>query len=190
MRVLIIDNIDSFVYNLYQYVGELGVDVEVRRNNISLAEVERISPDSIIISPGPGTPEKAGVSVDLIRELSPSLPILGVCLGHQAIGYAFGAKIGHARRLMHGKVSRISHSGEGILKGVDNPLIATRYHSLVVKREGLPEELKLTAFSEDDNEVMALMHRDYKTYGVQFHPESILTVEGKRIIRNFIEAVR
>ncbi len=187
MRVLIIDNIDSFVYNLYQYVGELGVEVEVRRNNISLAEIERLSPDRIIISPGPGTPERAGVSVEVIRELSQGTPILGVCLGHQAIGYAFGARVGHAKRLMHGKVSKVSHSGEEIFRGVENPFIATRYHSLVVKEENFPEELRITATSEDDGEIMGLMHRDYKVFGVQFHPESILTAEGKKIIKNFLD---
>lgn len=185
--ILIIDNIDSFVYNLYQYVGELGYEVEVRRNYISLAEIEKMKPEKIIISPGPGVPEKAGVSVEVIKKLGKKLPILGVCLGHQAIGYAFGADIVHAKRLMHGKTSEIEHSAKEIFRNVKNPLIATRYHSLVVKRENLPEELEITALSKDDGEIMGIRHVSYDIYGVQFHPESILTREGKKIIKNFLE---
>lgn len=187
MKVLIIDNIDSFVYNLYQYVGELGARVEVRRNSVKLGEVERLSPDRIIISPGPGTPERAGVSVEVVRLLSPSMPILGVCLGHQAIGYAFGARIVHAKRLLHGKVSEVSHTGEGIFNSLENPLVACRYHSLAVERSSLPEELELTALAKEDGELMGLRHREYPAYGVQFHPESILSTEGKRLISNFLE---
>ncbi len=185
--ILIIDNIDSFVYNLYQYVGELGYNVEVRRNHISLAKVEDINPEKIIISPGPGLPEKAGISVEVIKKLGKKVPILGVCLGHQAIGYAFGAKIGHAKRLMHGKTSKIEHNEKGIFKGVKNPLIATRYHSLVIESNELPECLEVTALSKDDGEIMGIQHISHDIYGVQFHPESILTREGKKIIKNFLE---
>ncbi len=186
MRVLIIDNVDSFVYNLYQYVGELGAEVLVRRNHVSLEEVEALEPEKIIISPGPGVPEKAGVSVELIRKLGSEVPILGVCLGHQAIGVAFGAKVARAKTLMHGKVSRITHDGRRIYRGVSNPFIATRYHSLAIVEESLPSELLVTARS-DDGVVMGVRHRRYPIEGVQFHPESILTSEGKRIIRNFLE---
>ncbi len=186
MRVLIIDNVDSFVYNLYQYVGELGAEVLVRRNQVSLEEVEALEPEKIIISPGPGVPEKAGVSVELIRKLGSEVPILGVCLGHQAIGVAFGAKVARAKTLMHGKVSRITHDGRRIYRGVSNPFIATRYHSLAIVEESLPSELLVTARS-DDGVVMGVRHRRYPIEGVQFHPESILTSEGKRIIRNFLE---
>ena len=186
MKVLIIDNIDSFVYNLYQYVGELGAEVIVRRNHISIAEIERLKPEKIIISPGPGVPEEAGVSVEVVRRLGKSVPILGVCLGHQAIGVAFGAKVARAKTLMHGKVSRITHDGRGIYKGVANPFIATRYHSLAIVEETLPPELEVSARS-DDGVVMGVRHRRYPIEGVQFHPESILTSEGKKIIRNFLE---
>ena len=186
MKVLIIDNIDSFVYNLYQYVGELGAEVIVRRNHVSIAEIERLKPEKIIISPGPGVPEEAGVSVEVVRRLGKSVPILGVCLGHQAIGVAFGAKVARAKTLMHGKVSRITHDGRGIYKGVANPFIATRYHSLAIVEETLPPELEVSARS-DDGVVMGVRHRRYPIEGVQFHPESILTSEGKKIIRNFLE---
>ncbi len=186
MRVLIIDNVDSFVYNLYQYVGELGAEVTVRRNNLSVEEVRKLEPERIIISPGPGVPEKAGVSVELIRELGSQVPILGVCLGHQAIGVALGAKVARAKTLMHGKVSRITHDGRGIYRGVENPFIATRYHSLAIVEETLPEELLVTARSED-GVVMGVRHRRYPIEGVQFHPESILTSEGRKLIRNFLE---
>lgn len=186
MRVLIIDNVDSFVYNLYQYVGELGAEVIVRRNHVSLEDVRKLEPEKIIISPGPGKPEKAGVSVELIRELGEDVPILGVCLGHQAIGVAFGARVARAKTLMHGKVSRITHDGKRIYRGVENPFIATRYHSLAILEETLPPELVVTARSED-GVVMGVRHRRYPIEGVQFHPESILTSEGKRIIKNFLE---
>jgi anthranilate synthase/aminodeoxychorismate synthase-like glutamine amidotransferase len=187
MRVLIIDNIDSFVYNLYQYVGELGADVVVKRNHVSIEEIKKLKPDRIIISPGPGVPEKAGVSVEVIRELGRSIPILGVCLGHQAIGVAFGAKVARAKTLMHGKVSKITHDGKGIYEGIANPFIATRYHSLAIVEETLPPELEVTARSLGDDVVMGVRHRRYAIEGVQFHPESILTSEGKKIIRNFLE---
>jgi anthranilate synthase/aminodeoxychorismate synthase-like glutamine amidotransferase len=186
MRVLIIDNIDSFVYNLYQYVGELGAEVVVRRNHVSIEEIDRLEPEKIIISPGPGVPEKAGVSVEVIRKLGKRIPILGVCLGHQAIGVAFGATVARAKTLMHGKVSEITHDGKGIYRGVANPFIATRYHSLAIVEETLPPELVVTARS-DDGVVMGVRHCQYPIEGVQFHPESILTSEGKRIIKNFLE---
>jgi len=184
MKVLIIDNIDSFVYNLYQYVGEMGAEVVVKRNRADLKEIEREDPDRMIVSPGPGRPEKAGVSVEAIKELSPSLPVLGVCLGHQAIAYAFGGKIRQAKEIMHGKVSFIEHHSGGVLRGVENPLSATRYHSLVVGE--VPEELEINAWTAD-GEIMGLKHRDFEAYGLQFHPESILTPRGKRIVRNFLE---
>ena len=186
MKVLIIDNVDSFVYNLYQYVGELGAEVIVRRNHISIAEIESLKPEKIIISPGPGVPEEAGVSVEVVRRLGKSVPILGVCLGHQAIGVAFGAKVARAKTLMHGKVSKIIHDGKGIYRGVANPFIATRYHSLAIVEETLPPELEVSARS-DDGVVMGVRHCRYPIAGVQFHPESILTSEGKKIIRNFLE---
>jgi anthranilate synthase/aminodeoxychorismate synthase-like glutamine amidotransferase len=187
VRVLIIDNIDSFVYNLYQYVGELGAEVLVRRNDVSLEEVGEIDPDSIIISPGPGTPEKAGSSVAVIREFGEATPILGVCLGHQAIGIAYGGAVGRASNLMHGKTSEIKHDEKGIYRGILNPFIATRYHSLAVIEETLPRDLKITAKSTDDGIIMGVRHRVYPVEGVQFHPESILTSQGKKMIRNFLE---
>jgi anthranilate synthase/aminodeoxychorismate synthase-like glutamine amidotransferase len=186
MRVLIVDNVDSFVYNLYQYVGELGVDVQVRRNHITPDEVIRLAPDKIIISPGPGMPENAGSSVEIIRKLGEDTPILGVCLGHQAIGVAYGAKVVRAKTLMHGKTSEITHDGEGVYRGVENPFTATRYHSLAISEEGFPNMLKITATS-DDGVIMGVRHREYPVEGVQFHPESILTAEGKKIIKNFVE---
>ncbi len=187
MKVLIIDNIDSFVYNLYQYVGELGAEVLVRRNDVSLKEVGKIDPDSILISPGPGTPEKAGCSVSVIRELGETTPILGVCLGHQAICVAYGGEVGRASNLIHGKTSEIQHDEKRIYRGVPNPFIATRYHSLAVIEETLPKDLKITAKSMDDGIIMGVRHRLYPVEGVQFHPESILTSQGKKMIRNFLE---
>jgi len=187
VRVLIIDNIDSFVYNLYQYVGELGAEVLVRRNDVSLEEVGKINPDAIIISPGPGTPEKAGNSVAIIRELGEAMPILGVCLGHQAIGVAYGGAVGRASNLMHGKTSEIKHDEKGIYRDIPNPFIATRYHSLAIVEETLPKELKITARSMDDGIIMGVRHRKHPVEGVQFHPESILTSQGKKMIRNFLE---
>lgn len=186
MRALIIDNIDSFVYNLYQYVGELGVEVIVRRNHVTLEEIKEIKPDKMIISPGPGIPENAGVSVEAVKKFGKDVPILGVCLGHQAIGVAFGGVVKRARTLMHGKTSEITHDGKGIYRGVKNPFIATRYHSLAIEEESLPEELEITATS-DDGVIMGVRHKSYPIEGVQFHPESILTSEGKRMIKNFLE---
>jgi anthranilate synthase component 2 len=191
MKVLIIDNFDSFVYNLAQYVGQLGAEPIVRRNNqISLREAEELRPDQIILSPGPGRPDDPkyfGICLDIIRKLSPRVPTLGVCLGHQGIAYAFGGSIVPAKRLMHGKTSLIAHESEGLFKAVENPLRATRYHSLVCERDSLPECLEETATSIDDDEVMGFQHRKYPIYGVQFHPESILTSEGLKIIGNFLD---
>ena len=191
MRVLIIDNFDSFVYNLAQYVGQLGAEPLVYRNNeISVTDANRLNPDRIIVSPGPGRPDDPrcfGICLDIIRKLGPKVPTLGVCLGHQGIACAYGGSIVHARQLMHGKTSLIKHDQEGLYEGVSNPLKATRYHSLVCSRRDFPECLEENATSIDDNEIMGFKHREYPIYGVQFHPESILTHEGLKIIRNFIE---
>ena len=182
--MLVIDNYDSFVYNLVQYVGERGAEVVVRRNDVGIEGLKKINADRLIISPGPGRPENAGVSEEVVKEFS--CPILGVCLGHQVIGDVFGAKIGYARRLMHGKVSVINHDSKGLLKGVENPFHATRYHSLVVCEEGFPACLQISARAED-GEIMGIRHRTLPIEGVQFHPESVLTGEGRKIIRNFLE---
>jgi anthranilate synthase component 2 len=190
LKVLVIDNYDSFVYNLAQYVGELGGDPEVFRNDaINLAQVRDMSPDRIIISPGPGHPADKryfGVCEKVLQEVSPKVATLGVCLGHQGIGTSFGGKVSGASRLMHGKTSRIVHDGKGLLKGLKNPFEATRYHSLVIEKDDIPEELRVTALSMDDAEIMGVRHRRYPIEGVQFHPESIMTSEGKKIIRNFL----
>jgi len=185
-RILMIDNYDSFTYNLVQYLGELGQTLLVYRNDkITLEEVKRLKPDRIVISPGPGSPKDAGISNEVIRELGPKIPILGVCLGHQCIGAVFGGVVARNYRLMHGKVSLIHHDGSGVFKGLPNPFEATRYHSLVVKREGLPQVLKVTAQTKE-REIMGLRHRQYPIYGVQFHPESILTQVGKQLLKNFL----
>jgi anthranilate synthase component 2 len=184
--ILIIDNYDSFTYNLVQYLGELGATLEVARNDaLDVDAVARLAPERIVISPGPGNPDQAGVSLDVIRRLGPSTPILGVCLGHQAIGQAFGATVARARVQMHGKTSDIRHDGRGVFAGLSNPFVATRYHSLVVLPDTVPADLEVTAWAED-GEVMGLRHRRYPVEGVQFHPESILTVEGKRLLANFL----
>lgn len=184
--ILLIDNFDSFTYNLYQYFRELGADVLVRRNDdITVDEVAALAPERIVISPGPCTPKEAGVSVELIREMAGRVPILGVCLGHQSLGAAFGAEVVRAPRLMHGKTSLISHDGRGVFAGLPNPFVATRYHSLIVEEETLPEVLEITARS-DDGLIMGLRHRIYDVEGVQFHPESILTNCGKQLLGNFI----
>ncbi len=188
MRVVVVDNVDSFVYNLVQYIGELGADPVVFTNRASLQEIKRAEPDRIVISPGPKTPEHAGVSVEIIRKLGSTVPILGVCLGHQAIGYAFGGRIVPAKRLMHGKVSKIKHDESELFRGVPNPFEATRYHSLAVDKATLPGCLRVTAVTADaDEEIMGLRHREYPIFGVQFHPESILTPHGKLILKNFLE---
>jgi anthranilate synthase component 2 len=191
MKILIIDNFDSFVYNLAQYVGKLGAETLVYRNNeITIEQVKRIHPDKVIISPGPGDPSNRkyfGICLDLIRQIGVGIPTLGVCLGHQGIACAYGGLIIPAKRLMHGKTSLIEHEPEGIFKGVTNPLEATRYHSLVCDWKSFPRCLQVTARSLDDNEIMGLKHREYPIYGVQFHPESILTSEGMKIMKNFIE---
>lgn len=191
MKALIIDNFDSFVYNLAQYVGQLGVEPIVYRNNqMTLPQIQELDPDRIILSPGPGRPEDRkyfGICLDVIKKVSPQVPTLGVCLGHQGIAYAFGGSIVPAKRLMHGKTSLIKHESDGLFEGVQNPLQATRYHSLVCERKGFPNCLEETATSIDDNEIMALRHREYPIYGVQFHPESILTSEGLKIIKNFLD---
>ena len=188
MRVVVIDNIDSFVYNLVQYVGELGAEPIVFTNRASIQDIKGAKPDRILISPGPKTPREAGVSVETIKKLGTKIPILGVCLGHQAIGHAFGGRIVQAKRLMHGKISKINHDASALYKGVPNPFEATRYHSLVVDRATLPNILKVTAMTaDDDQEIMGLEHKKYPIFGVQFHPESILTLYGKNIIKNFLE---
>jgi anthranilate synthase/aminodeoxychorismate synthase-like glutamine amidotransferase len=184
--ILVVDNYDSFTYNLVQYLGELGAKLEVVRNDALDADgVARLAPERIVISPGPGNPDQAGVSLDVIRRLGATTPILGVCLGHQAIGQAFGATVTRARTQMHGKTSEIRHDGRGVFAGLPNPFVATRYHSLVVLAETVPDELEITARAED-GEVMGLRHRRHPIEGVQFHPESILTVEGKRLLGNFL----
>jgi anthranilate synthase component 2 len=186
--ILVIDNYDSFTYNLVQYLGELGATLEVVRNDaLDVDAVVKLAPERIVISPGPGNPDQAGVSLEVIRRLGPTTPILGVCLGHQAIGQAFGATVARARVQMHGKTSEIHHDGRGVFAGLSNPFVATRYHSLVVLPDTVPADLEATARAED-GEVMGLRHRRYPVEGVQFHPESILTVEGKRLLANFLGA--
>ncbi len=188
MRVLVIDNYDSFTYNLVHYLEMLSAQTAVRRNDeITLEDIRKNKPTAILISPGPCTPKEAGISVEVIKEFYKDIPILGVCLGHQSIGYAFGARIVRAKRLMHGKTSLIRHTGEGIFKGVKNPFLAVRYHSLVIDPQSLPPELKVTAWSEEDEEIMGVQHTDYPLFGVQFHPESILSEEGFKILENFLQ---
>lgn len=182
-----IDNYDSFTYNLVQYLGELGEDIKVFRNNkITIQEIEELKPDRIVISPGPCTPNEAGISVQAIRHFSGRLPILGVCLGHQAVGAAFGGDIIRAPRLMHGKTSLIYHDGKTVFEGLPNPFEATRYHSLLIKKETLPDCLEITAWT-DSGEIMGVRHREFIVEGVQFHPESILTTVGKDLLRNFLK---
>jgi len=184
-----IDNYDSFTYNLYQYLSELGAEVEVARNDkISLEEIKEISPEGIIISPGPSTPLEAGISNDVIRRFGPIIPILGVCLGHQCIGYVYGAKVGRAGEIRHGKTSMVSHQGAGVLVGLPNPFQAIRYHSLVVYPETIPDALEITA-QTDNGLIMGLRHKEFPVEGVQFHPESILTPDGKHLLQNFLDKV-
>ena len=191
MKVLLVDNYDSFVYNIAQYLGELGASPIVYRNDeISVTKARTIQPDRIVLSPGPGTPEDEryfGSCLSIIRSLGNHIPTLGVCLGHQGIAYAFGGEITHASRLMHGKTSMIRHDGKGVFKGVSNPFEATRYHSLVASLFNIPSCLKVSAYSLDDCEVMGIHHVEYPIEGIQFHPESILTGEGKKILKNFLD---
>jgi anthranilate synthase component 2 len=188
--LLMIDNYDSFTYNLVQYFGELGEEVAVHRNDeITLDEIAKMKPARIVVSPGPCTPNEAGVSVPAIRAFAGKIPVLGVCLGHQSIGQAFGGKIVHAKQLMHGKTSLIRHEGGGVFRGLPQPFSATRYHSLVIERESIPECLEITAWT-DDGEIMGVRHRTLAVEGVQFHPESILTEHGHRMLKNFLEEKR
>ena len=192
--IIVIDNYDSFTYNLVQYLGELAAEFPVadnikvfRNDKISIDEIQALKPEAVVISPGPGRPEDAGISLELIEQLGQELPILGVCLGHQSIGQVFGGKIIPAPELMHGKTSQVSHTGVGVFQGLENPLTATRYHSLVIERETCPDVLEITAWVED-NTIMGVRHRNYPhIQGVQFHPESVLTSSGKQLLRNFLE---
>ncbi|MBI5503485.1 MAG: aminodeoxychorismate/anthranilate synthase component II [Deltaproteobacteria bacterium] len=187
--LLMIDNYDSFTYNLVQYLGELGAEVEVHRNDeIDIAAIEALSPEGIVISPGPCTPDEAGISLDVVRALGGRIPILGVCLGHQSIGQAFGGRVVRAGRLMHGKTSPILHDGRGLFCGVPQGFIATRYHSLLVERESFPPQLEISAWTQE-GEIMGLRHRELAIDGVQFHPESILTLEGKHLLSNFLDSL-
>ena len=184
--LVVIDNYDSFTYNLVQYLGELGQEIKVFRNDQgTLEEIRALNPDHIVISPGPGDPNDGGISLEVLREFGPTIPIFGVCLGHQCIGQAYGGKVVRAPRLMHGKVSRVYHNGDGVFSGVPSPFNATRYHSLIVE-EPIPDDLEVTAFTSQ-GEVMGVRHKEYPTVGVQFHPESILTEHGKRILQNFLD---
>jgi para-aminobenzoate synthetase component II len=188
--ILVIDNYDSFTYNLVQYLGELGQDLKVVRNDeLTVAGIKKLKPARIVISPGPGNPDQAGISLQVLKELGAKTPILGVCLGHQCIGQVFGGKVVGAERLMHGKTSQIYHKGEGVFKGLDNPFTATRYHSLLVQKKGLPTSLKITAETKE-KEIMGLQHVKFPVFGVQFHPESILTQGGKELLKNFLELTR
>jgi anthranilate synthase/aminodeoxychorismate synthase-like glutamine amidotransferase len=186
----VIDNYDSFTYNLVQYLSELGEDVSVRRNDeVTLGDIRHLDPVAVVISPGPGTPNQAGISNQVLVDLGPTLPALGVCLGHQCLGDVFGGRVSRAPQVMHGKVSRIFHGGDSVFRGIPNPFLATRYHSLMVEPESVPAELELTAWTED-GVVMGLRHRRHPLAGVQFHPESILTEHGHQLLRNFLEDAR
>jgi anthranilate synthase/aminodeoxychorismate synthase-like glutamine amidotransferase len=182
-----LDNYDSFTYNLVQYLGELGQDIKVYRNDkISVSEIEALDPEYIVISPGPRTPKEAGISVEAIKYFAGKKPMLGVCLGHQSMGAAFGGDIVRAEKLMHGKTSLIHHNDKGVFKGLKNPFEATRYHSLIIRRESLPESYEITAWTKDD-EIMGIKHKEFNVEGVQFHPESILTGEGMALLKNFLD---
>ena len=188
-KVLVIDNYDSFVYNLVQYLGELKAEPIVKRNDaITIEEAEKIAPDSLLISPGPGNPEQAGISIELIKWAAGKIPILGICLGHQCIGEAWGGKTIHAPQIMHGKTSMISHNKTGVFENIDSPFEATRYHSLMVDPKSFPEDLKITA-KTDDGLIMGLKHKEFEIYGLQFHPESILTSHGHKLIENFLSCI-
>src|ERR1700690_3121534 len=188
--VFVLDNYDSFTYNLVQYLGELGADVVVRRNDqVTVGEVEAMHPDRIVVSPGPCTPQEAGISIDLIRHFTGKVPVLGVCLGHQALGAAFGGKVIRAPHLMHGKTSEVAHDGKTIFAGLPMPMTATRYHSLIVEEKGLPTELEVSAYTTEPDgsrTIMALRHKRFPVEGVQFHPESVLTEAGKNLVKNFL----
>ena len=188
--VFVLDNYDSFTYNLVQYLGELGAEVEVRRNDqVTCEQIEELKPDRILVSPGPCTPQEAGQSIPIIKHFAGKVPILGVCLGHQAIGAAFGGEVVRAANLMHGKTSEVEHDGKTIFRGVASPMTATRYHSLIVSEKGLPKELEVSARTldkEGKSVIMGLRHREFPVEGVQFHPESVLTTDGKQLIRNFL----
>jgi anthranilate synthase/aminodeoxychorismate synthase-like glutamine amidotransferase len=186
--ILVVDNYDSFTYNLVQYLGELGAELHVRRNNqVTVDEIASMNPAKILISPGPGRPESAGITLDVIRRFGASTPILGVCLGHQAIGMAYGGTVTRAAAPMHGKTSAVVHDGKGVFAGVTAPFQAGRYHSLIIAPEGLPDDLEVAARTRDEGTIMAVRHRRHPVHGVQFHPESVLTDEGRRILRNFLE---
>jgi len=186
--VLVIDNYDSFTYNLVQYLGELGADVRVRRNNeVTIGEIAAMAPEQILISPGPGRPENAGITNDVIRRFGPATPILGVCLGHQAIGMVYGGTVCRAKTPMHGKTSTVMHDGRGVFSGISAPFEAGRYHSLVVAADSVPDALEVSARTKEDGTIMAVRHKTYPVHGVQFHPESVLTEEGRRILRNFLD---
>jgi anthranilate synthase/aminodeoxychorismate synthase-like glutamine amidotransferase len=186
--ILVIDNYDSFTYNLVQYLGELGANMTVRRNNqVNVNEIEAMAPAKILISPGPGRPESAGVTLDVIKRFGPRTPILGVCLGHQAIGMAYGGVVRRAAAPMHGKTSTVVHDGKGIFAGITAPFQAGRYHSLVISADDVPDDLEVAARTKEDATIMAVRHRTHPVHGVQFHPESVLTNEGRRILRNFLE---
>ncbi len=192
IKVVMVDNYDSFTYNLVQYLGELGADVTVVRNDqVSVEDVETLAPDKLVISPGPCTPKEAGISVEAILKFAGKTPILGVCLGHQSIGYAFGGNIIHAKSIMHGKTSLVYHHNQGVFKGLNNPFTATRYHSLVIEQESIPDCLEITAWTQDEagnlDEIMGVRHKELDIEGVQFHPESILTEHGHDMLRNFLE---
>ncbi|MBX9974893.1 aminodeoxychorismate/anthranilate synthase component II [Cytobacillus firmus] len=188
--ILLIDNYDSFTFNLYQYLGELGQEIKVVRNDqITIEEIEELNPEAIVLSPGPGRPEQAGVIVEVIQEFYRKLPILGICLGHQAIGYAFGAKIEKAKKIMHGKVSNLKHNGSQLFQYMPQPINIMRYHSLIIQSGTLPGSFKVLARSMDDNEIMAIKHEDYPLYGLQFHPESVGTGLGKKILENFLQTI-
>ncbi|EWG11420.1 anthranilate synthase component II [Cytobacillus firmus] len=188
--ILLIDNYDSFTFNLYQYLGELGQEIKVVRNDqITVEEIEKLGPDAIVLSPGPGRPEHAGVIVKVIQQFYRKLPILGICLGHQAIGFAFGAKIEKAKKIMHGKVSNLKHNGSQLFQYMPQPISIMRYHSLIIQSGTLPGSFKVLARSMDDNEIMAIKHEDYPLYGLQFHPESVGTDLGKKILENFLQTI-
>ena len=186
--ILVIDNYDSFTYNLVQYLGELGAEIRVRRNDeVTVGEIEAMQPGQIVISPGPGRPEDAGVTLDVIRRFGPTTPLLGVCLGHQAIGMAYGGTVCRANRPMHGKTSAVEHDGKGVFSGITVPFQAGRYHSLIIAGDSVPTDLEVAARTSEDGTIMGVRHRKYPVHGVQFHPESVLTDEGRRILKNFLD---